>query len=304
MKSRGYIFGAVAAVSYGTNPLFALPLYGIGMTAASVLFYRYSFAAVILAIVMMCRYRSLSLPWRDFPMMLGIGVLFALSSLFLFESYNYMDVGIASTMLFVYPLMVALIMWGIFRQPLSVVTILSLALSLAGVSLLCNPGAGAHVSVTGIVMVMLSSLSYAIYMVAVNKSRLKSLSAAKLTFYSMIFGLPVFLVRLDFGILLQSVPCGWLPWSCVIGLALFPTVISLITMAVAIHDIGSVPVAVMGALEPITGICFGVMLFGEILTLRCILGIILVLISVTLIVLARPLTSFIRSGIMKYHRLK
>ncbi|MDE6494654.1 MAG: DMT family transporter [Duncaniella sp.] len=302
MKTRGYILAAVAAISYGTNPLFALPLYEAGMNAASVLFYRYMVAVILMGLFMMWRGKNIMLSLRDFPMMLGLGVLFAMSSLLLYESYNHMDVGIASTMLFVYPVMVALIMWAVYRQRLSAMTILSLAMSLGGIMLLYSPGEGTHVSLTGIIMVMLSSLSYAIYMVAVNKSRLKALSAEALTFYSMLFGTPVFLVRLDFGAQLQWVPEGWLPWACVIGIAVFPTIISLLAMAVAIHDIGSVPVAVMGALEPITGIAFGVLLFGEILTPRSITGVILILLSVTIIVLSRPLTSFIRSTVM--NRLK
>ena len=47
-KSRGCVLGAVAAASYGLNPLFTLPLYGAGMGVDSVLFYRYLLAAAML----------------------------------------------------------------------------------------------------------------------------------------------------------------------------------------------------------------------------------------------------------------
>ena len=82
--TKGYILGAVAAVSYGTNPLFAVPLYEAGMGVASVLFYRYIFAAMILGAIMLMRGESLRLARRDIPLMMMLGILFALSSVLLF----------------------------------------------------------------------------------------------------------------------------------------------------------------------------------------------------------------------------
>lgn len=109
--TKGYILGAVAAISYGTNPLFAVPLYEMGLTVGSVLFYRYVLATLILGLVMLKRGDSFRLAPRQIPLMFIQGVLFALSSVGLFEAYNYMDVGLASTMLFVEPVIIALILW-------------------------------------------------------------------------------------------------------------------------------------------------------------------------------------------------
>ncbi|MDE6037689.1 MAG: DMT family transporter, partial [Duncaniella sp.] len=103
--TKGYILGAIAAVSYGTNPLFAVPLYGLGLSVGSVLFYRYLLATLLLGRVMWCRGNSFRLTGRQIPLMILQGVLFALSSVGLFEAYKYMDVGLASTMLFVEPVM-------------------------------------------------------------------------------------------------------------------------------------------------------------------------------------------------------
>ena len=49
-NTKGFTLGALAAVSYGTNPLFALPLYAKGIGVNSVLFYRYIFAVFIYGI--------------------------------------------------------------------------------------------------------------------------------------------------------------------------------------------------------------------------------------------------------------
>ena len=109
-RSRGYVLGAVAAASYGLNPLFALPLYGAGMGVDSVLFFRYLLAVVMLGALMLFRRQSFALTRRDIAPLAVMGLLFSFSSLFLFESYNHMDAGIASTILFLYPVLVAVIM--------------------------------------------------------------------------------------------------------------------------------------------------------------------------------------------------
>ena len=124
-RTRGYVLGAIAAASYGLNPLFALPLYGAGMGADSVLFYRYVLAVVMLGALMLFRRQSFALNRRDIVPLAVMGVLFSASSLLLFESYNLMDAGIASTILFVYPVMVAVIMAVGFHERVTASTILS-----------------------------------------------------------------------------------------------------------------------------------------------------------------------------------
>ena len=115
-RLKGFTYGAVAAASYGMNPLFALPLYGAGMSVDSVLFYRYFFAVVMLGILMKVKKQSFALKKADILPLAVMGLLFSFSSFFLFESYNYMDAGIASTILFVYPVLVAIIMAVFFHE--------------------------------------------------------------------------------------------------------------------------------------------------------------------------------------------
>ena len=135
-KAKGYLLGAVAAATYGMNPLFALPLYKAGMDPDSVLFFRYLFAIPLLGIMLKARGRDFRLHRREIVPLVLLGLLVALSSLSLFLSYNYMDAGIASTLLFVYPIFVALIMAFGFREKLSPQTALCILLALAGIGLL------------------------------------------------------------------------------------------------------------------------------------------------------------------------
>ncbi len=282
-KVKGYACGIMASVSYGLNPLFAIPLYASGIGVDSVLSYRYVFALLFLAVTMRMSGQSFALRRNEILPVAVMGLLFSFSSLFLFQSFNYMDAGIASTILFMYPVLVVLIMAVFFKERLGVVKIASVATSFAGVSLLYEGEGGATLSMTGVCLVLLSSLSYALYIVGVNRSSLKEMPGLKLTFYAVAFGSLVYVVRLRGGVDLQWLS-EWTQWMNALGLALFPSLISMVAIARAIRYIGATSASVLGALEPLTALFVGVMVFHEKLTGGNVVGILLILFAVTLIV--------------------
>lgn len=221
-----------------------------------------------------------------------MGFLVAISSLTLFQSYNYMDVGIASTLLFVYPIMVALIMWLVFKEKLTLPTVLCILLALGGIGLLYQGGDGTTLSMVGILLVMASALSYAIYIVGVNQSTLKHVATLRLTFYVLLFGMTLFLIRVDFGKSLHIVQ-EWYLWGNLLALAVFPTAISFLCTTQAIQYIGSTPTAILGALEPLTAVFFGVVVFGESLTTRLSCGMLMIILAVTLIIAGGNITIYL-----------
>ena len=165
-------------------------------------------------------------------------------------------------------------------------------IGLAGIGLLYKGGDGATLSLVGIGLVMASSLSYAIYIVGVNQSVLKDVATLKLTFYVLLFGLTLFLVRVDFGVHLFIVD-KWYLWGNLLALAVFPTAISFLCTTRAVQYIGSTPTAILGALEPVTAVFFGVTIFGESLTPRLIGGILMIILAVTLIIVGSNITIYL-----------
>lgn len=291
-KTKGYILASVAAATYGMNPLFALPLYQAGMDPDSVLFFRYLFAIPVLAVMIKARGRNFRLRRNEILPLGMLGILVGLSSLTLFLSYNYMDAGIASTLLFVYPVMVALIMVVFFREKMTLMSVFSILLALGGIALLFRGGDGSTLSLTGTMLVMGSSLSYAIYIVGVNRPVLKNVATLKVTFYVLVFGLSIFLCRVGFGANLAT-PEKWYLWFNLIALAVFPTVISFLCTTGAIQYIGSTPTAILGALEPVTAVFFGVLIFDEKLTLRIVCGIVMIIFAVILIITGSNVKSYL-----------
>ena len=306
-KTKGYILGSVAAATYGMNPLFALPLYAEWMGASDVLLYRYTIALAILAIMIKWRGQSMKVTKKQLAQLIPLGLLMGLSSLLLFESYNHMSAGIASTMLFVYPLMVALIMSIAFHERLNLKTIICIGTAFGGISLLYKGEDGSTLSTTGTIFVLLSALSYAIYLVWVNRPSLKGIPTLVLTFYVILAGVAIFMIE-PLSRQSLSIPSSPLSWGCVVSLGLLPTAVSLVCTTLAIQEIGSTPTAILGALEPLTAVFFGIILFNETLTLRDVIGLCLILaavssviagdnISVTLLRMRKMFPAF-------YHRMK
>lgn len=287
-KTRGYLNGIVAAVSYGTNPLFALPMYKLGMGVNSVLFYRYLFAVIIYGIwLKVFKKISFKITLKEFISLFVMAILFALSSVTLFESFKYLDSGIACTLLFIYPILVAVISVVFFKEKLKKTVIFSMAVTLIGIYILNGKTEVAgSLSFKGLILVLLSAVVYAIYIVLVkNLKSVKHIKYDKLSFYIMLFGLTVFIINLKFCTELQFIN-DYRILACGIALAIFPTIISLETINVAIRIIGSTNTAILGALEPLTAIFFGILFFNEVLFPSTIIGIILIISGVLSIIIA------------------
>ena len=286
---KGYSLGVIAGASYGTNPLFALPLLGAGIDAFNVLFLRYLFAIPLLALMMVARGRGFGLRKRQVLPLVILGLLMALSSLTLYVSYAYIGAAIASTLLFIYPILVTVIMAVCFKERVTWLTVLCIVLATTGIALLYRGDDGAALNPYGLLLVFLSALSYAIYLVMVNRGELKEIPTLKLTLYVIIFGLFLFAFRFQIGTfaILCADPLLWLSAFC---MALFPTAVSLICTSAAIQKIGSTPVAILGAVEPVTAVAIAILIFNELLTLRLAIGMLLVIISVTFIIAGGSIT--------------
>lgn len=282
-KIKGYLLGAIGAAAYGLNPLFALPLYADGMDADSVLFFRYLFATPMVAIMIKTRGRDFSINKGEAMMLVFMGILMVLSSVTLYYSYTYMDAGIASTLLFIYPILVAVIMGLFFKERLKPLTICCIVVALSGIALLYNKSDGSSLSLTGFILVMASAITYAVYIVGVNQSSLKDVATLKVTFYVLLIGTVFLFLRLMAGTGITT-PTEWHGWGRLAALALFTTTVSFLCTTEAIKHIGSTMTSILGSLEPVTAVIIGITVFGEVIGGKEWLGLVLIVGAVTVVV--------------------
>lgn len=281
---KGYALAALAAAAYGTNPAFAIPLYEQGMNPNSVLFFRYLFGIPLIALVMAARGVPFRLSREEIGPTAILGILMAFSSLALFESYKYINSGIASTLLFVYPVMVAVMMIFFFHEKMRMSVVLCLVIMSIGLVLLMKPQGEITLSPFGCLLVMVSALTYALYIIFVNVSKvIKAIPTSKLLFYVLACGSAVYLAMMPLGneLTLPTKESGWLNLT---ALAVIPTLLSLTCTTKAIQLIGSTPTAILGALEPVSAVLLSVTVLGQSLTPRDIAGGILIIIATTIVI--------------------
>lgn len=295
-KLSGYIAGIAAGASYGLNPLFAKPLLAKGMPVTVMLFFRYLFSVILLFLYMALRREHLGIGRKELARLSVLGILFAFSSIFLFASYEFIPAGLATTLVYLYPVFVALIMVFLKFYP-SWQTWLSIIATFGGIILLSSPSGDAEIRLPGIFLAIASALSYSGYLVMVNRSKsLRGISEHKLTLYVLIFGTLLFTaLRLaeclpglsDETRALHFIEGIHSPSDVLnlFGLALFPTMISLLALAISTRNIGPTRTSVLGVFEPITALLVGTVVFGEPFNGRMACGIAICIASVIFMIL-------------------
>lgn len=283
----GFAAGIMAGVSYGMNPLFGKPLLEGGVPVLSMLFFRYAISVVLLGGWLLLRKESLRLSWRESRLMVLLGILFAASSIFLFESYKFIPAGLATTLVYLYPIFVAVIMLFLRVYPTWQVW-LSIAATVGGVVILSWPAGGVTLHWAGMLMSALSALSYSFFLIIVNRSqRIKHISEVAITFYALLVGAVLFLSYQ----LIEGTPITQgidRPAEVLnlIGLAIFPTMISMLTISLSTRLIGPTKTAVLGVFEPLTGILVGTLLFSEPVTANILIGIAICIAAVLFMVVS------------------
>ena len=270
----GYPAGIITGIAYGLNPLFAMPLMNEGASTESILLFRYSIAVILLGAFLLLKRETFKINMRQAFVLLSLGLLFTASSILLFESYKYIASGLATTLSFLFPVFVAIIMVFLKVVP-SIPVWLAIAATFAGVVIMSAGDGTQTVSALGVFLASASAFAYALFIVVINRSKsISTISDSLLTFYALLVGAVVFSVMSLTG--LDST----MAWVNLVGLAVIPTIVSMATLAVSTRNIGATKTSVLGVFEPITAILVGTLVFGEALTSNIVIGISISVIAV------------------------
>ena len=281
----GYPAGIITGITYGLNPLFAVPLMKNGAATESILFFRYFFAVLLLGLFLLLGRQSFKVSGKQIGVLLTLGLLYTASSLFLFEAYEYIASGLATTLVFLYPVLVAIIMVFLRVVP-SWPVWLAIAATFGGVLIMTQSDGTQTINPIGVLLSIASALVYALFIVIINRSKaISGISNTLLTFYALTVGAVVFIGKIissDTAIT-AGITTG-MDWLNLVGLALLPTIVSTATLAIASRNIGATKASVLGVFEPITAIVVGTLMFGEPLTTNIIVGISIAMVAVTFMI--------------------
>ena len=282
----GYPAGIITGITYGLNPLFAKPLMNAGASTEAILLFRYGIAVILLGAYLLLKKENFRITLKQAGVLLSLGLLYTASSTFLFEAYKYIASGLATTLVFLFPAMVAIIMVFLKVVP-SWPVWLSIAATFVGVMIMTGGTGTETVNPLGVWFSIASAFVYALFIVIINKSKvISSIPNSLLTFYALLTGTFFFIGRCLFsGADLTAGLDGGMAWCNLIGLAVLPTIVSTASLAVATRNIGATKASVLGVFEPITAILVGTLVFGEALTPNIIAGILISIVAVTFMIM-------------------
>jgi len=284
MKShyKGYILIILSAVIFGFMPIGAKIVYEGGGNSFSLVFYRSVFALPTLFILILRKKDvSMSITKEEFKKItiLVVGGL-ALTPILLFSAYNYISSGTATVVHFVYPIFVLLGCAIFFGEKINNIKRICVVLCMAGIIFLSSPLELG--SILGLSLSFISGISYAFYIIYLDKSGLKNMYHFKLGFYAAIVGCIVMLIfTLATGkLVITMTPKAWI---ATIIFANAITVGAVVLFQIGVQTINSQKAAILSTFEPITSIIIGVLFMGEVLTFKIAVGSILILTSVIIL---------------------
>lgn len=284
-RIKGILYAAVSSSTFGLAPFFSLTLLLAGFSAFEVLSYRWGVATIALTLFGWCSGCSFRLEKKDFLVVLLLSLLRAVTSFSLLIAYQNIATGVASTIHFMYPLAVSLVMMYFFQEKKSLWVMFAVFMSLLGAALLSSGELEAKNgdTIVGLVAACVSVFSYAGYIVGVRMTRAVRINSTVLTCYVMGLGTLLYFIGALTTSGLRLVADGY-TWLIILGLALPATAISNITLVRAIKYAGPTLTSILGAMEPLTAVVIGVFVFKELFTLNSAIGIILILLAVSVVI--------------------
>lgn len=281
---KGVIYAIISSATFGLVPLFSIPLLHAGMASPAILFYRMSLSAAIMGLLCLVMRHNFRVSGRDVATLAALSVMYSCTALGLLLSYEYIPSGISTTVNFLYPLVVTIVMSLFFHEKSSVWVAVSVLISLVGVALLSWGDVGHNSPERGVAYAGATVFTYAVYIIGVMKSRVSQLHPMVTAFYVLTFAAMTFMIYA-----LSTTGVGaihtWDTWRNMLLLALLPTVLSNLTLVLAIQAIGSTMTSILGSMEPLTAVLIGVVHFGERFNLDSAAGLILVVTAVIIVIL-------------------
>ena len=289
IKHNGVFYASISSASFGFSPLFSLGLLSAGLSSFDVLSYRWFIAGLVLMIYAACKKKSLRLnsfdeAWK----IILISALRSITAITLLIGFANISSGIASTINFMYPVIVSVCMMVFFGEKKSLMDIIAILVSIFGVYLLASGDSiiveGGNTRL-GLICSLISAFSFAAYYIVMKRVKADKIEVVKFTTWVMMLSAVYFIAcAFIFDGKLTIVNDGR-SWLNILGLGLWATMVSNITGVKAVRRIGPTQTSILGALQPVTAVILGVLFLGEHLYLRSCVGILLILISVSIVVM-------------------
>lgn len=285
----GVLLAVLGAVGFSFKAILVKLAYPYGVDAVTLLALRMGFALPFFLAMGWRDARRRPAPWarRDVALLLGLGFFgYYLASLLDFEGLQHISASLERIVLFSYPTLVVVLSALFLGKPITGRAIGALVLCTAGITLamshdLATIGAAKKVT-TGVLLVLGSSLSYAVYLMG-NGEIVGRLGASRVT--STATGVAAVCCLIQFALThpLSALALPWPVFALAFAMAVFSTVLPVWWVSEAIRRLGAGRVSLIGTLGPVITIGLGWLILGDPLGVRQIGGAALVVAGVVLV---------------------
>lgn len=259
---KGKVCLILSALIYGIAPMLAKIAYEGGVNGITLTFLRTFLMIPLLFVLMFTRGQSFRLNKKELLNIIALGVVGgSLSIISLYAAYDYISTGLATTLHFIYPLIIVVVSALIYREKITKAKLAAVMLVTIGIFLFVDLNTAADK--IGVVMAVLSGVFYSFYVIYMDHSGLDKMDYVKLTFYIMIIMSAGTFV---FGAATKSISfkemnsIGW-TFSTLISFLITIGAIPLFQAGVRYE--GASTAGIVSALEPITTIILGALFLGE-----------------------------------------
>ena len=276
-RITGILLIAISAASFGTLAIFGRFLYADGLDTFTVLFLRFSFAACIMAIILILRKQPLPCG-KILLQLIGMGALgYACQSFTYLTAIKYASAGLVALLLYLYPMFVFILSVIVFQENATWLKVIALILALTGTALTVDPAGGQW---KGILLAIASALIYSVYII-VGTNVMKHVSAVQSSL--VIFASAGVVYGILTGINGAHFPMTNTGWLSVAGIVVIATVIPVVTFLAGLERIGPTNASMLSTFEPVVTVLLAAWIFDERLKAIVMFGGILILIAVFLL---------------------
>ena len=280
---KGYVVTVLSAVIFGCMPMMAKFIYSDGVNSLSLVLLRNLLSLPVAGLIAFSRNRSLRIPVKAVPQLATIGFVgCCLTPTLLFSSYFFIASGTATVFHFAYPAVVVLGAPLLFRERLTAGNLISVLVCVSGVALFYTPGQ--PLDWRGSALALLSSVTFAAYVLLLSRFRYKQLDGYLLNFYIFGFNVIIMLAACSLTGML-TLPTSLGSWLGCFLFAFLTNVMATAMFQQGTFLIGGQKASILSTLEPITGVVMGILVFREAVSLRTALGAVLVILAGVLIVM-------------------
>ena len=264
----------ISTLGFSCYPILGKYVFSGGAGLATVLFVRFTIAALFFWAILLWREGFPRLSHKTWLTLWGMGgINYSMMAGLYISSVRFIPASLAALLLYAYPVIVTVIALLTHQEKFSKYKFSGLLLSTIGLVMVLGV-ALQGINVLGVSLALASAFVYAIYIIIGNKVLQTTTSLVSTTIISTSAALTYGVIGLPLGGATWNL--SWGTWMGIGGIALFSTIIAMLTFFQGMKHIGASSASIISTLEPVMTAILAIILLNEHLTLVQVLGGILV----------------------------